>query len=406
MITYQKKQSLLPDDSVVVEIGTDPPGIATPTKTKSSQASSLHQGEALPPIQAALKRSSVLPANDKTRVCIDVTGEDDHTEQIDLTQPSFERETQSQSQQFRFASLSPFAESSRKWFPTLDATVIAALANKAQDIAIHCGHMSSMNTALYLLSRGPWIPTHVSIHVRQAALAAVGVGWSWVHQVPTVFPFTCFDACLSLATLSTIPPNSTTQNDAVYELYSIVCANLSQSTRSFLFSRFVLQCQACLQSSAIPIDTFAATIKPNTGIDELCDSLVPIWNTDELTECQACSCLDAAKAKWKCGKFGPLIIVRIKVPPGCSFPKLEEERLPLGHKFMFQEREYEIQCLIAITRLDFDSQLIVLHTSQPGMISMYDHKQWYTSCGQQACQREAPHQWACHTASQITPKQF
>ena len=368
-----EKQSLLPDDSVVVEIGTDPPGIATPTKTKSSQASSLHQGEALPPIQAALKRSSVLPANDKTRVCIDITGEDDHTEQIDLTQPSFERETQSQSQQFRFASLSPFAESSRKWFPTLDATVIAALANKAQDIAIHCGHMSSMNTALYLLSRGPWIPTHVSIHVRQAALAAVGVGWSWVHQVPTVFPFTCFDACLSLATLSTIPPNSTTQNDAVYELYSIVCANLSQSTRSFLFSRFVLQCQACLQSSAIPIDTFTATIKPNTGIDELCDSLVPIWNTDELTECQACSCLDAAKAKWKCGKFGPLIIVRIKVPPGCSFPKLEEERLPLGHKFMFQEREYEIQCLIATTRLDFDSQLIVLHTSQPGMISMYDH---------------------------------
>ena len=135
----------------------------------------------------------------------------------------------------------------------------------------------------------------------------------------------------------------------------------------------MLQCQTCLRSSTLPIDTFTATIKPNTGIDELCDSLVPIWNTDELTECQACSCLDAAKAKWKCGKFGPLIIVRIKVPPGCSFPKLEEERLPLGHKFMFQEREYEIQCLIATTRLDFDSQLIVLHTSQPGMISMYDH---------------------------------
>ena len=40
---------------------------------------------------------------------------------------------------------------------------------------------------------------------------------------------------------------------------------------------------------------------------------------------------------------------------------------------MFQEREYEIQCLIATTRLDYDRQLIVLHTSQPGMISMYDH---------------------------------
>ena len=210
-------------------------------------------------------------------------------------------------------------------------------------------------------------------YVRQAALAAVGVGWSWVHQVPTVFPFTCFDACLSLATLSIIPPNSTTQNDAVYDLYSIVCANLSQSTRNFLFSRFVLQCQACLRSSAIPIDTFTVTIKPDTSIDELCDLLVPIWNTDELTECQACPCLDVAKAKWKCGKLGPLIIARITVPPGVSFPKFEEERLPLGHKFMFQEREYEIQCLIATTRFDVDSQLMVLHTSQPGMISVYDH---------------------------------
>ena len=51
------------------------------------------------------------------------------------------------------------------------------------------------------------------------------------------------------------------------QLYALT---FSQSTRSFLFSRFVLQCQACLRSSAIPIDTFTATIKPNTGIDELC----------------------------------------------------------------------------------------------------------------------------------------
>ena len=130
-VTVPEEQSLLPDDAVVVEVGKDPPGIATPTKTKPSQASSSHQGDAVPLIQAALQRSSVLPANDKTRVCIDITGEDDHTEQIDLTQPSFERETQSQSQQGRFASLSPFAESSRKWFPTLDDTVICCLSSQS-----------------------------------------------------------------------------------------------------------------------------------------------------------------------------------------------------------------------------------------------------------------------------------
>ena len=101
-----EKQPLVPDDPVVVEIGKNSPGITTPTRTKTSQTSSLHQGEALPPIQAALKRSSVLPANDKTRVCIDITGEDDHTEQNDPAQTSFERETQSQSQPAQFASLS------------------------------------------------------------------------------------------------------------------------------------------------------------------------------------------------------------------------------------------------------------------------------------------------------------
>ena len=50
-----EKQPLLPDDSFVVEIANDPPDIATPVKTKSPQVSSLHQGDAMPPIQAALK---------------------------------------------------------------------------------------------------------------------------------------------------------------------------------------------------------------------------------------------------------------------------------------------------------------------------------------------------------------
>ena len=362
-----------PDDSFVVEITKDPQDNTFSVKTKSPQTSTVDKGVTLPPIQIALNRSATLPANDKTRLCIDITGEDEDSGSVDLTQPPTERETRSQPLKLRFASLSPFAEASRKWFPTFDANVVDALASKARDIAINCGHMSSMNTALYLLSRGPWIPTHISIHVRQAALAAVGVGWSWVNQVPTVFPFTCFDACLSIATLSTIPSNQTTHNDAVYDLYSIVCANLCQSTRRFLFSRLVLPCQACSQSSAVPIDTFMATFKPNTSIDELCELLVPIWNNDEVTECKACSCLDAAKAQWKCGKLGPLIVVRINTPPGVSLPKLEEGRLPLGHKFMFQEREYEIQCLITTTRVDSDNQLIVLHTSQPGMMSMYDH---------------------------------
>ena len=364
---------LSPDDSFVVEVTKDLQNSAPPPKNMSPHIPTVDKGATRSPIQDAFKRSSVLPANDKTRVCIDITGEDEDTRHTGSTQSSIERETQNQPLQLRFASLSPFTEVSRKWFHTFDANVIDALATKAQDIAINCGHLPSMNTALYLLSQGPWVPTHVSIHVRQAALAAVGVGWSWVNQVPTAFPFTCYEACLSLATLSAIPSNHVTPNEAIYEPYSTVCANLCQQTRNFLFSRFVLQCQACTKPSTVQIDTFMVTIKTDTRVEELCDLLVPTWNDDAVTECKVCSCLDVSKAQWKCSKLGPLIVIRIMTSQGASLPKLEEERLPLGHTFMFQGREYEIRCLITTTRVDIACQMIVLHTSQSGMISVYDH---------------------------------
>ena len=99
-----EKQPLLPDDSIVVEIGKDPPGIATPHKDQVFPDLLLTSRRSTAPYPGCLKRSSVLPANDKTRVCIDITGEDDHTEQNDPAQTSFERETQSQSQPAQLTS--------------------------------------------------------------------------------------------------------------------------------------------------------------------------------------------------------------------------------------------------------------------------------------------------------------
>ena len=62
-----------------------------------------------------------------------------------------------------------------------------------------------MNAALFILSRDPWVPSHISLHVRQAALAAVGSGWSWGNQIPTAFPFDQYDAAPSAATLEQLP---------------------------------------------------------------------------------------------------------------------------------------------------------------------------------------------------------
>ena len=362
----------VPDDITVVEVTKDPhnkfpsqhqvPVCSTPVG-KELRGSS---------IQDAFKRTAALSANDGTQICIDITGDDNGSTQGETAKSYLERERQAQPSQVQFASLAPFTEVSHKWFHALDAAIVDALAVKAQDVAINCCHISSMNNALYLLSQGPWVPTHVIVHVRQAALAAVGIGWSWVNQVPTAFPFTCYEACLSLATLNVIPSNCVTPNDAIYEIYSTICANLCQPTRNFLFSRCDLQCQACTKASTVQIDTFVATLKKDTQIDALGELLIPLWNKDEIKENKMCPCLDASKAQWKCSKFGPLVVVRVLTPKGVSLPKIEEERLPLGHTFMFHNREYVIRCLITTTRVDTPSQMIIVHPNQPGLMSLYD----------------------------------
>ena len=262
-----------PKEATVTETTKGPRTKVAQSKTKTSKPYMLRKGDSEPPIHTALRKSSTLPANDSTRICIDVTGDNEEVEHADLAQTSTERETQCSPAQAHFASLSPFVGASQKWFPAFDPTLVEALASKAQHIAMNCCHISSMNIALYILSKGPWVPTHISIHVRQAALAAVGVGWSWVNQVPTAFPFNQFDASVSLATLDDVPSNQVAQCEAVYILYTILCGNLSKSTRSFLFSKFEVQCHECSQQSQVPVDMFWATVAPDSITDDLCELL-------------------------------------------------------------------------------------------------------------------------------------
>ena len=163
----------------------DPP----PAKPKSGRMrqsclSSMCKDKDEPHIHAVLRRSSTLPTNDSTQICIDITGDREGIEQNGIphsNEDGSEAETASQTQ---FMSIAPFLNACERWFPAFDPTLQKLLAEKAQQTANSCQHLSSMNAALFLLSRGPWIPTHISVHVRQAALAAVGVGWSWVNQVP------------------------------------------------------------------------------------------------------------------------------------------------------------------------------------------------------------------------------
>ena len=325
------------------------------------------------PIQNALQRATILSANDGTQICIDITGEEDNLTNDDTMILPSGHEMQTQLSQPQYSSLAPFVQVCRKWFYSFDSNIVDALAAKAQDIAINYRHIAGMNNALYLLSQGPWVPTHVSVHVRQAALAAVGLGWSWSNQIPTAFPFTCYEDCLSIATLDKIPPNSAIPDDAIYEFYTTICANLCQPTRNFLFSKVEIRCQTCNKVSTCRVDTFHMAIGKNTDAASISELLVPCVNTQDTEENKACSCVDIQKVQTHCTKLGPLIVVRILTPEGVSLPTIAEERFRIGHTFVFKTREYAIHSLITTTRLDATSQMIIVQAHQPGSMKLYDH---------------------------------
>ena len=53
--------------------------------------------------------------------------------------------------------------------------------------------------------------------------------------------------------------------------------------------------------------------------------------------------------------------------------RLKIIKLIIGQQFPLQARNYEIHCLIVANRLDRTGQLLILHSTQPGMITIYDH---------------------------------
>ena len=368
--TLQKGQSA----EGVSDPVTDPPSQASRRIiTKPSRKPDALNKKTDPPMHAALKKSSTLSANDGTQICIDITGDQEAIEQEGLISSSSDALVEEPSIPAHLSTLAPFLEASGKWFPNFDPNLRQHLAERAQQLAIYGKHFPSFHTALYLLSKGPWVPTHISVHVRQAALAAVGVGWSWVNQVPTAFPFNWFDASISLATLDSLPPREDMQSDAVFAFYATVCGNLNQNTRAFLFTKYELQCNVCANQINLSVDHFNAVVASTTTFEEVLHRMTPTWNIAESTARQKCSCLNLDQAPCCCLKFGPVALIRLKAEQGETLPRIEAGHFPLGHQFTFQSRTYEIRCLVTVNRTDQDSPLLVIQAGQTGNISVYDH---------------------------------
>ena len=109
---------------------------------------------------------------------------------IEWTSRSFEaQQCGTAAEDVTFTSVTPFLQSTKKWFHDPNEGFQTLSASKAQQIANDEDVFQTIYAALFILSRDPWVPSHISLHVRQAALAAVGSGWSWGNQIPTAFPF-------------------------------------------------------------------------------------------------------------------------------------------------------------------------------------------------------------------------
>ena len=137
--------------------------------TKPARSSAASNKGREPPIHAALKKSSTLSVNDNTEICIDITGDQEAIEQEGSIVGSSDGTGSNAAVPARFATLAPFLNASEKWFPNFDPNLQQLLAARAQQLAIHCKHFSSLNAALYLLSKGPWIQ-HTSVSMSDKPL--------------------------------------------------------------------------------------------------------------------------------------------------------------------------------------------------------------------------------------------
>jgi hypothetical protein len=76
-----------------------------------------------PHIHAVLKRSSTLPTNDSTQICIDITGDRDGVEQNGISHSNEDGSDAGTVSQTKFKSIAPFLNACEKWFPTFDPTL-------------------------------------------------------------------------------------------------------------------------------------------------------------------------------------------------------------------------------------------------------------------------------------------
>ena len=100
-----------------------PPAKPKGGRMKQSCPSSMRRDKDEPHIHAVLKRSSTLPTNDSTQICIDITGDRDGVEQNGISHSNEDGSDADTVSQTKFKSIAPFLNACEKWFPTFDPTL-------------------------------------------------------------------------------------------------------------------------------------------------------------------------------------------------------------------------------------------------------------------------------------------
>ena len=147
-----------------------------------------------------------------------------------------------------------------KWYPDIDRQT---KHEDAETAAIFLRYMNStlcfLTVAFRMLAKAPWKPKMLSLHVRQAALAAIGNDWYVWTTLRHRIPFT--RAELALAAVSyrgNLEPKM--PDDPAQAIFSMIDCLPSGIGCEEMFSQGICFCPFCGNQKVFAVPTFATAI--------------------------------------------------------------------------------------------------------------------------------------------------
>ena len=219
-----------------------------------------------------------------------------------------------------------------KWYPDIDRQT---KREDAETAAIFLRYMNStlcfLTVAFRMLAKAPWKPKMLSLHVRQAALAAIGNDWYvWTtlrHRIPFM------RAELALAAVSyrgNLEPEM--PDDPAQAIFSMIDCLPTGIGCEEMFSQGMCFCPFCGNQKVFAVPTFATAItwkspEWNSAFETLKGAEAFPWRTNVSWHRADC---DRDEVTVSVTKFGPWALLLFRPHDRTLYPPLQEMAIPLS----------------------------------------------------------------------------